>query len=249
VNLTPVSDTVYILGRSVAKRSRSGCCFGVGICVGRIFPRRGGAWAFVSIWLTSALASAVQMIGGVFGFSGHNPSRTPQAFEFAVQFTVEHNRGRHFAGRLTNILNPKVACLFSRSSPVHDPTSNANRSVLALVLHSSRPGTIGAYLSASLVLERGCARTNRSRKWINQTAGALYCFAPVSARHGEVTIGFAGDSCDPSIIFTARESNKAVAICPGRSGTESMTFPNPKVLSRTKLGRALKFFFSIPFFA
>src|SRR6266480_1526294 len=84
LNLTPGSDTVYILGRSVAQGRGAGVASALGICVGSIFTPARRAWAFGNSGYIGTCLQRYQIAGRrVSGFSrSQNPARSPQVFEF-----------------------------------------------------------------------------------------------------------------------------------------------------------------------
>src|SRR6266480_3231379 len=59
LNLTPGSDTVYILGRSVAQGRGAGVASALGICVGSIFTPARRRLGFRQFWLHRHLPSAL----------------------------------------------------------------------------------------------------------------------------------------------------------------------------------------------
>ena len=183
LNLTPGSDTVYILGRSVAQGRGTGVASALGICVGSIFHTCAAALGLSAILATSAHAfSAIKLLGGAYlAFLGvkmllDRRKRLSLPSNFRWRTTGAAFR----QGVLTNILNPKVALFFLAFLPQFiDPTSNSKiAAFLALGLTFVTTGTIWCLIlawSASSLSER--LRTKETiAQWVNRTAGALFVF-------------------------------------------------------------------------
>src|SRR5438046_8402633 len=67
LNLTPGTDTLYILGRSVAQGREAGVASALGICVGSIFHTCAAALGLSAILAASALAfGAIKLLGGAY---------------------------------------------------------------------------------------------------------------------------------------------------------------------------------------
>jgi threonine/homoserine/homoserine lactone efflux protein len=149
LNLAPGSDTVYILGRSVAQGRGAGLASALGICVGSIFHTCAAALGLSAISGYIGTRFQRYQIAGrrVFGFSrSQNAARSPQAFEFAVPFPVAHNGGGISPGCLNQYSESESGTVFSRvPSQFIDPTSNSKIARFShWVLHSSRPEQSGA---------------------------------------------------------------------------------------------------------
>jgi len=195
LNLTPGSDTVYILGRSVAQGRGAGVASALGICVGSIFHTCAAALGLSAILATSALAfSAIKLLGGAYlvflGVKMLLDRR--QRLSLPSNFRWRTTEAAFRQGVLTNILNPKVTLFFLAFLPQFiDPTSNSKiTAFLALGLTFVTTGTTWVpYLSVvRLVLERALAQERDYRAMVQPHRRRTLCFSRFPSRHGEVTI-------------------------------------------------------------
>ena len=182
LNLTPGSDTVYILGRSIAQGRDAGVASALGICVGSIFHTCAAALGLSAI-LASALAfGAIKLLGGAYLiFLGlrmildrHKHLSLPSNFRRRTTAAAFRQ------GVLTNILNPKVALFFLAFLPQFiDPASNTKMlAFLVLGFAFVTTGTIWCLVLAWFASAfSGRLRTNETiAQWLNRTAGALFVF-------------------------------------------------------------------------
>src|SRR5213080_2135284 len=175
LNLTPGPDTVYILGRSVARGREAGVASALGICLGSIFHTCGAALGLSAILATSALAfGAIKLLGGAYlVFLGikmiiDRRKRLSLPSNFRRRTTTAAFR----QGILTNILNSKVALFFLAFLPqLIDPASTSKiLAFLILGFAFVTTGTIWCFILAwfaSAFSER--LRTNETiAQWLKR---------------------------------------------------------------------------------
>ena len=182
LNLTPGSDTVYILGRSIAQGRDAGVASALGICVGSIFHTCAAALGLSAI-LASALAfGAIKLLGGAYLiFLGLRMILDRNKhLSLPSNFRRRTTAAAFRQGVLTNILNPKVALFFLAFLPQFiDPASNTKMlAFLVLGFAFVTTGTIWCLVLAWFASAfSGRLRTNETiAQWLNRTAGALFVF-------------------------------------------------------------------------
>jgi len=127
LNITPGSDTIYILSRSIAQGRRAGIYSVGGIISGVAIHTMLATVGLSAILATSATAfMAIKMIGALYlGYLG----LTTLLAEKNKLLSVTDNtpmtpRNIYFQGLLTNVLNPKVALFFLSFLPQFVDSSN-----------------------------------------------------------------------------------------------------------------------------
>jgi len=114
LNLTPGSDTIYILSRSIAQGKRAGIYSVLGISSGIAVHTLLAALGLSIILSTSAAAfMIVKIIGALYlGYLGLTTFLAKENQLLALTDNVMTAREIYLQGLLTNVLNPKVALFF-----------------------------------------------------------------------------------------------------------------------------------------
>ncbi len=114
LNLTPGSDTLYILSRSISQGKRAGVYSVLGISSGVAVHTLLAALGLSLILSTSAVAfMAVKLIGAVYlGYLGLTTLLAKENQLLSLSGNVMTAKEIYFQGLLTNVLNPKVALFF-----------------------------------------------------------------------------------------------------------------------------------------
>lgn len=115
LNLTPGTDTFYILGRSISQGRRAGVASVLGISSGAMVHTLAAAIGLSALLAASATAFlAVKLLGaaylvylGVRMLFAH-----PTASALPTDFSSSNFFAAYRQGLLTNVLNPKVALFF-----------------------------------------------------------------------------------------------------------------------------------------
>ncbi|MBP2627270.1 MAG: Lysine exporter protein [Firmicutes bacterium] len=115
LNITPGSDTIYILSKSIAKGRRAGIYSVLGIISGVAIHTILAALGLSAILATSASAfMAVKMIGAIYlGYLGLTTLLSKENKLIPLTDNTSMTaKNIYFQGLLTNVLNPKVALFF-----------------------------------------------------------------------------------------------------------------------------------------
>lgn len=114
LNITPGSDTIYILSRSIAQGRRAGLYSALGISSGCAVHTIFAALGLSVILSQSALAfMMVKTAGALYlGYLGLTTLLAKNNTLLSLNETVMSNRDIFVQGLITNVLNPKVALFF-----------------------------------------------------------------------------------------------------------------------------------------
>lgn len=127
LNLTPGSDTIYILSRSIAQGKKAGIYSVLGIISGVAIHTLLAALGLSAILATSAAAfMAVKIIGAVYlGYLGLTTLLAKENKLISLTDSTHITpQNIYFQGLLTNVLNPKVALFFLSFLPQFIVPSN-----------------------------------------------------------------------------------------------------------------------------
>ncbi|TJY40905.1 LysE family translocator [Cohnella pontilimi] len=119
LNLTPGTDTLYILSRTVAQGKSEGLMSAAGINCGALIHTLFAAFGLSVVLMQSALAfNLVKWIGAAYLiYMGIKSIRT-RSNPFELQHMGQAKKHKlFFQGMLTNVLNPKVALFFLAFMP------------------------------------------------------------------------------------------------------------------------------------
>jgi len=116
LNLTPGSDTMYILARSLSLGRRAGVLSALGISTGAVIHTIAAACGLSVILANSATAYLVVKYAGALyliylGIRSIIGART-KAPQYQKNIRAASDRHIYFSGVITNVLNPKVALFF-----------------------------------------------------------------------------------------------------------------------------------------
>jgi threonine/homoserine/homoserine lactone efflux protein len=181
LNMTPGSDTLYIVGRSASQGAKAGVVAALGIGAGCLVHIVAASAGLSTILAASATAfTLVKWVGAAYlfylGVLMLRASVAPVSSEQSVELEALGVIFRQ--GFLTNVLNPKVALFFLAFLPqfiAHDaPNKWASMLFLGLVFNFN--GTLWnllvAWFSSNLT-----SRVKASPvvvRWLNRTVGGLF---------------------------------------------------------------------------
>ncbi len=116
LNLTPGTDTIYILGRSMAYGRRAGVLSALGISTGSMIHTLAAASGLSLVLATSATAfSLVKYCGAMYliylGVRAFFPEKRTRSKDEQGNTSISC-RQLYGSGIVTNVLNPKVALFF-----------------------------------------------------------------------------------------------------------------------------------------
>lgn len=180
LNLTPGSDTLYILSRSISQGRRAGVYSVMGIVSGVAVHTLLAAFGLSVLLAQSAAAfNAVKIAGAVYlGYLGITTLLAKDGTLFSPQDHTMSRREIYLQGFWTNVLNPKVALFFLSFLPQFvDPQNDYG--VLPFILLGITffiTGTIWCLLLA--YFSSGVTRFLREKphagKVMNKACGAIY---------------------------------------------------------------------------
>ncbi len=137
LNITPGTDTLYIIGRATGQGWRAGATAALGIGAGCLLHIVGALVGLSSIIATSASAfRALKVVGaGYLIYLGVTLLREGSSAHTSLRPLERAPLQRVFVqGFLTNILNPKVALFFLAFLPQFIDTNAASPAFAALLL-------------------------------------------------------------------------------------------------------------------
>lgn len=119
LNITPGSDTIYILSRSIAQGQRAGIYSVLGIISGCAVHTLLAALGLSVILAQSAMAfMLVKLAGALYlGYLGITTLLAKDGNLLSLTENVMSKRDIYLQGLLTNVLNPKVALFFLSFMP------------------------------------------------------------------------------------------------------------------------------------
>jgi threonine/homoserine/homoserine lactone efflux protein len=183
LNLTPGSDTAYILGRSIAQGRSAGIASAFGITAGSIVHTCAAALGLSAFLAASAWAFIIiKLIGGAYlVFLGVKLLlQRRQELHLPSHFRRSNTAAAFQQGMLTNVLNPKVALFFLAFLPQFiDPASTTKvLAFIALGLTFVTTGTIWCLILAWFAGAFGARlRHNQTiAEWLNRAVGSLFVF-------------------------------------------------------------------------
>jgi threonine/homoserine/homoserine lactone efflux protein len=184
LNITPVPDTLYIVGRSSTLGLRAGTVAALGIGTGTLVHICAAALGLSALLAASATAFAVVKIVGAayLVYVGVSLLRTRRSDPSSPAVTLRPARLRSifFQGFLTNVLNPKVALFFLAFLPQFVMADAPSKPVTFLFLGAifDFNGTLWNLLVAwsTARISSRFAAGDRFKFWFNRCVGSLFVF-------------------------------------------------------------------------
>jgi RhtB (resistance to homoserine/threonine) family protein len=181
LNLTPGSDTMYVLGRSISEGKKAGIMSVFGISIGCLVHTVLAAFGLSFIIAQSDLAfNIIKYAGAIYlCFLGVRMIQKKTGVEVEIGTTQRKKYWRiFFSGIFTNVLNPKVALFFLAFLPQFVKSSQVNSPLPFLILGLTFivTGTIWCLilvLFSSLMAER-LKRNNKLKNWLEKIAGSVF---------------------------------------------------------------------------
>ncbi len=181
LNMTPGSDTMYILGRGIAQGRQAGIYSALGISVGCLVHTVLAAFGLSVLIAESQVAfNVVKYLGAAYLFylgikmilSKEEPASALTEAESASYRQI------FISGVITNVLNPKVALFFIAFLPqfVQKTYSNPALSFLLLGFTFNLTGTLWNLLLAvfSANMSSGFTRNLLIKTWLNRFTGTIF---------------------------------------------------------------------------
>lgn len=180
--LTPGTDTMYILGRSISQGRKSGVMSALGISTGILVHCLFAALGLSIILAKSALAfEVVKYLGAAYLiFLGVKSiiAKPQDSFELDQLGTNKSLKKIYMSGVLTNVLNPKVALFFLAFIPQFvDPTYA--HSTLTFSLLGFTFFVLGSAYSFLLVffaarLSTSIRNNYKFKTWLDRVTGLMF---------------------------------------------------------------------------
>ncbi|WP_080058349.1 LysE family translocator [Spirosoma aerolatum] len=181
LNITPGSDTLYILGRSLSQGKQAGIYSALGISAGCFFHSCLAAFGLSAIIAESQLAfDVIKYTGAAYLVYLGLKMLLHEKATLAIQATDKaHSPGKLFvSGALTNILNPKAALFFLAFLPqfVQKEYSHEPLPFLVLGLTFTLTGTLWCLLLAlfSASLSHRLKQNPTVQQWFTKATGSVF---------------------------------------------------------------------------
>ncbi|MEZ4810862.1 MAG: LysE family translocator [Allomuricauda sp.] len=182
LNLTPGTDTMYILGRSLGQGKKAGVLSALGICTGSIFHIIFATMGLSIILAKSATAfEIVKYLGAAYLiFIGLKAilKKSNGDFELNTKHKTADYRKIYVSGILTNVLNPKVALFFLAFLPQFIDPNYAQSPIPFLILGTTflTTGTIWCLILASFSskLSDRIRKNYKAKKWLDKITGGIF---------------------------------------------------------------------------
>lgn len=180
LNITPGSDTIYILSRSIAQGRRAGVFSVLGISSGCGVHTLLAALGLSVVLAQSAVAFlAVKLAGalylGYLGLTTLVSGNGALALEGGADLSA---REIYLQGLMTNVLNPKVALFFLSLLPQFvDPS--AGYGILPFLILGGTFLTTGTIWCLLLVVFSAAVtaflrQSEQAARWMNRVCGSIY---------------------------------------------------------------------------
>jgi RhtB (resistance to homoserine/threonine) family protein len=179
LNITPGSDTMYILGRTLSQGRSAGMMSVFGIVTGTFAHTLFAAFGLSLVLMESALAfNVIKWAGaGYLIYLGLRTLLTRQSEDDAQSMRDEHLKKVYIQGFLTNLLNPKVALFFLAFLPQF-VSAKSDYGVLPFVLLGLTFIVTGTVWCSLLVIFSDMAarhiRKGHISKYLNKISGIIF---------------------------------------------------------------------------
>jgi RhtB (resistance to homoserine/threonine) family protein len=180
LNMTPGSDTMYILGRSISQGRKAGILSALGISAGCMVHTLLAGFGLSLIVTQSEVAfNVIKYLGAAYLFYlGLSMILSSSNAAFVAEKKPVDMRRIFLSGVITNVLNPKVALFFLAFLPQFIEAGRADSAVPFLLLGATftTTGTIwclGLAIFASMISRR--IRQNPSiKRWLDRVTGVVF---------------------------------------------------------------------------
>ena len=193
LNLTPGSDTMYILSRSVSNGKKAGVLSAIGISTGSLIHTLFAAFGLSVLLAESQTAfSIVKYLGAAYlVFLGIKAILTKSSPQSTIKPAENIVKGRkiYLSGILTNVLNPKVALFYLAFLPQFiDPHySSPYISFILLGFAFTVTGTIWCLILAvfSSSLSSKFRKNHKIKFWLDRITGVVFISLGIKLASGK----------------------------------------------------------------
>jgi threonine/homoserine/homoserine lactone efflux protein len=173
LNITPGSDTMYILGRSIAQGKKAGIVSVLGISTGALIHTVFAGFGLSVIIAQSPFAFNLCYLGIKMLLDTAKNDFNIQQIEEQLDL-----KKIYYSGILTNVLNPKVALFFLAFLPQFVNNQYINNPIPFLILGLTFvfTGTIWCLILAlfSSLLANKIKKNYSIKKWIDTITGSVF---------------------------------------------------------------------------
>ncbi|NEW06282.1 LysE family translocator [Paenibacillus sp. SYP-B3998] len=179
LNITPGSDTLYILGRSLSQGKAAGMMSVFGIITGALVHTVLAAFGLSLILMKSVLAfQLIKWVGAIYLiYMGIKAIKSNSSGDMTKQMERTANRKIYVQGFLTNLLNPKVALFYLAFLPQFVSVDNTYGALPFLILGLTFIVT-GTLWCSLIVLGTELAssklRSGSLAKYLNKFTGVIF---------------------------------------------------------------------------
>lgn len=180
LNITPGTDTMYILSRSISQGKKAGILSALGIATGAVFHVIIATLGLSVLLAKSSVAfEIVKFTGALYLiFLGVKTLLHKDTEGFKLENTKISYRKIYFSGIMTNILNPKVALFFIAFLPQFINPEFTQNALPFLILGATflTTGTIWCLLLALFAAKISNKIRNNYviKKWLDKTTGGVF---------------------------------------------------------------------------
>lgn len=180
LNITPGTDTMYILSRSISQGKKAGVLSALGITTGAIFHVVFATLGLSIILSKSAMAfEIVKLLGAIYLiFLGLKTILKKSSNNFELENKQISYRKIYLSGILTNVLNPKVALFFIAFLPqfINPEYTKSSLPFLILGITFLTTGTIWCLFLALFAskLSHKIRENYVIKKWLDKITGSIF---------------------------------------------------------------------------
>lgn len=191
--LIPGSDTMFILGQSIANSRKSGIYSALGICSGILVHTFLAAVGLSLILKNSITAfNVVKFLGAMYlVYMGIKSIRTKESLLVTDEEKPKENlKKAFFQGMITNILNPKVALFFLAFLPQFVDTANTYGALPFAILGLTSFLISGVWCVALSIFASYIAtflkRNESFGKIINKVSGTIFIILGINLLRAKI---------------------------------------------------------------
>jgi len=180
LNITPGTDTMYILSRSISQGKKAGILSALGIATGAVFHILFATLGLSIIIAKSAIVfNAVKLLGAIYLiFLGIKTLVNKTTPNFELSSNTMNYQKIFISGIMTNILNPKVALFFMAFLPQFINPVHIESPLPFLILGTTflTTGTIWCLVLALFASKLSSKiRANYTfKKWLDKITGSIF---------------------------------------------------------------------------
>lgn len=180
LNITPGTDTMYILSRSISQGKKAGILSALGITTGAVFHVLFATLGLSILLTKSAIAfEIVKLLGALYLiFLGIKTILKKSTDSFELETKKMNYNKIYLSGIMTNILNPKVALFFISFLPqfINPEFAESAFPFLILGITFLTTGTIWCLFLAFFAskISHRIRKNYIIKKWLDKITGSIF---------------------------------------------------------------------------